>query len=199
MRKGLLVLVSGPSGTGKGTVCNLLREKHPELAYSIYATTRQPRPGEVDGVNYYFYDKAKFEAMIEAGELLEWANVYGNYYGTPKQAVLDRLEAGEDILLEIDTQGALNVMEAMPEGLYVFLLPPSLEELEKRLRGRGTETEESIARRLGAAKEEIGRAVKYRYVVVNDTVEKAEETIANIIAAEHNRTDLNEDLLKALK
>ena len=164
MRKGLLVLVSGPSGTGKGTVCNLLREKHPELAYSISATTRQPRPGEVDGVNYYFYDKAKFEAMIEAGELLEWANVYGNYYGTPKQAVLDRLEAGEDILLEIDTQGALNVMEAMPEGLYVFLLPPSLEELEKRLRGRGTETEESIARRLGAAKEEIGRAVKYRYV-----------------------------------
>ena len=199
MRKGLLVLVSGPSGTGKGTVCNLLREKHPELAYSISATTRQPRPGEVDGVNYYFYDKAKFEAMIEAGELLEWANVYGNYYGTPKQAVLDRLEAGEDILLEIDTQGALNVMEAMPEGLYVFLLPPSLEELEKRLRGRGTETEESIARRLGAAKEEIGRAVKYRYVVVNDTVEKADETIANIIAAEHNRTDLNEDLLKALK
>ena len=199
MRKGLLVLVSGPSGTGKGTVCNLLREKHPELAYSLSATTRQPRPGEVDGVNYYFYDKAKFEAMIEAGELLEWANVYGNYYGTPKQAVLDRLEAGEDILLEIDTQGALNVMEAMPEGLYVFLLPPSLEELEKRLRGRGTETEESIARRLGAAKEEIGRAVKYRYVVVNDTVEKAEETIANIIAAEHNRTDLNEDLLKALK
>ena len=199
MRKGLLVLVSGPSGTGKGTVCNLLREKHPELAYSISATTRQPRPGEVDGVNYYFYDKSKFEAMIEAGELLEWANVYGNYYGTPKQAVLDRLEAGEDILLEIDTQGALNVMEAMPEGLYVFLLPPSLEELEKRLRGRGTETEESIARRLGAAKEEIGRAVKYRYVVVNDTVEKAEETIANIIAAEHNRTDLNEDLLKALK
>ena len=199
MRKGLLVLVSGPSGTGKGTVCNLLREKHPELAYSISATTRQTRPGEVDGVNYYFYDKAKFEAMIEAGELLEWANVYGNYYGTPKQAVLDRLEAGEDILLEIDTQGALNVMEAMPEGLYVFLLPPSLEELEKRLRGRGTETEESIARRLGAAKEEIGRAVKYRYVVVNDTVEKAEETIANIIAAEHNRTDLNEDLLKALK
>ena len=199
MRKGLLVLVSGPSGTGKGTVCNLLREKHPELAYSISATTRQPRPGEVDGVNYYFYDKAKFEAMIEAGELLEWANVYGNYYGTPKQAVLDRLEAGEDILLEIDTQGALNVMEAMPEGLYVFLLPPSLEELEKRLRGRGTETDESIARRLGAAKEEIGRAVKYRYVVVNDTVEKAEETIANIIAAEHNRTDLNEDLLKALK
>ena len=199
MRKGLLVLVSGPSGTGKGTVCNLLREKHPELAYSISATTRQPRPGEGDGVNYYFDDKAKFEAMIEAGELLEWANVYGNYYGTPKQAVLDRLEAGEDILLEIDTQGALNVMEAMPEGLYVFLLPPSLEELEKRLRGRGTETEESIARRLGAAKEEIGRAVKYRYVVVNDTVEKAEETIANIIAAEHNRTDLNEDLLKALK
>lgn len=199
MRKGLLILISGPSGTGKGTVCDLLRQKHPEISYSISATTRQPRPGEQDGVNYYFYTKEKFREMIDQGQLLEWAEVYGNFYGTPKQKVLDRLEAGEDILLEIDTQGALNVMKVMPEGLFIFLLPPSLEELAARLKGRGTETEESLHRRLGAAVDEIKLATKYRYVVVNDKVEDAEETIANIIEAEHHRSDLNESLLTKLQ
>ena len=199
MRKGLLILISGPSGTGKGTVCDLLRQKHPEISYSISATTRQPRPGEQDGVNYYFYTKEKFQEMIDQGQLLEWAEVYGNFYGTPKQKVLDRLEAGEDILLEIDTQGALNVMKVMPEGLFIFLLPPSLEELAARLKGRGTETEESLHRRLGAAVDEIKLATKYRYVVVNDKVEDAEETIANIIEAEHHRSDLNESLLAKLQ
>lgn len=199
MRKGLLILISGPSGTGKGTVCDLLRQKHPEISYSISATTRQPRPGEQDGVNYYFYTKEKFREMIDQGQLLEWAEVYGNFYGTPKQKVLDRLEAGEDILLEIDTQGALNVMKVMPEGLFIFLLPPSLEELAARLKGRGTETEESLHRRLGAAVDEIKLAAKYRYVVVNDKVEDAQETIANIIEAEHHRSDLNESLLAKLQ
>lgn len=199
MRKGLLILISGPSGTGKGTVCDLLRQKHPEISYSISATTRQPRPGEQDGVNYYFYTKEKFREMIDQGQLLEWAEVYGNFYGTPKQKVLDRLEAGEDILLEIDTQGALNVMKVMPEGLFIFLLPPSLEELAARLKGRGTETEESLHRRLGAAVDEIKLATKYRYVVVNDEVEDAQETIANIIEAEHHRSDLNESLLAKLQ
>ena len=199
MRKGLLILISGPSGTGKGTVCDLLRQKHPEISYSISATTRQPRPVEQDGVNYYFYTKEKFREMIDQGQLLEWAEVYGNFYGTPKQKVLDRLEAGEDILLEIDTQGALNVMKVMPEGLFIFLLPPSLEELAARLKGRGTETEESLHRRLGAAVDEIKLATKYRYVVVNDKVEDAEETIANIIEAEHHRSDLNESLLAKLQ
>lgn len=199
MRKGLLILISGPSGTGKGTVCDLLRQKHPEISYSISATTRQPRPGEQDGVNYYFYTKEKFREMIDQGQLLEWAEVYGNFYGTPKQKVLDRLEAGEDILLEIDTQGALNVMKVMPEGLFIFLLPPSLEELAARLKGRGTETEESLHRRLGAAVDEIKLATKYRYVVVNDKVEDAQETLANIIEAEHHRSDLNESLLAKLQ
>ena len=199
MRKGLLILISGPSGTGKGTVWDLLRKNHPEISYSISATTRQPRPGEQDGVNYYFYDKEKFRQMIDAGELLEWAEVYGNYYGTPKQKVLDRLNAGEDILLEIDTQGALNVMKAVPEGLFIFLLPPSLEELANRLKGRGTETEESLQRRLGAAVDEIKIAHNYRYVVVNDKVEAAEKAIAGIIEAEHHRTDLNEELLAGLQ
>ena len=199
MRKGLLILISGPSGTGKGTVCDLLRQKHPEISYSISATTRQPRPGEQDGVNYYFYTKDKFREMIDQGQLLEWAEVYGNFYGTPKQKVLDRLEAGEDILLEIDTQGALNVMKVIPKGLFIFLLPPSLEELAARLKGRGTETEESLHRRLGAAVDEIKLATKYRYVVVNDKVEDAQETIAKIIEAEHHRSDLNESLLAKLQ
>lgn len=137
--------------------------------------------------------------MIDQGQLLEWAEVYGNFYGTPKQKVLDRLEAGEDILLEIDTQGALNVMKVMPEGLFIFLLPPSLEELAARLKGRGTETEESLHRRLGAAVDEIKLATKYRYVVVNDKVEDAQETIAKIIEAEHHRSDLNESLLAKLQ
>ena len=137
--------------------------------------------------------------MIDQGQLLEWAEVYGNFYGTPKQKVLDRLDAGEDILLEIDTQGALNVMKVMPEGLFIFLLPPSLEELAARLKGRGTETEESLHRRLGAAVDEIKLATKYRYVVVNDKVEDAQETIANIIEAEHHRSDLNESLLAKLQ
>lgn len=199
MRKGLLILISGPSGTGKGTVCDLLRQKHPEISYSISATTRQPRPGEQDGVNYYFYSREKFQEMISQGQLLEWAEVYGNFYGTPKQQVIDRLEAGEDILLEIDTQGALNVMKLMPDGLFIFLLPPSLEELASRLKGRGTETEESLKRRLGAAVDEIKLAKKYRYVVINDQVEKAQEKIANIIEAEHHRSDLNESLLEKLQ
>ena len=134
------MVVSGPSGTGKGTVCGELLAQTPELAYSISATTRKPREGEVDGKNYYFMDKAQFEKMIEEGGFLEYANVYGNYYGTPLGKIEERLAAGEDILLEIDTQGALNVMKKCPDGLFIFLLPPSIGELERRIRGRGSET-----------------------------------------------------------
>ena len=139
MRQGCLIVVSGPSGTGKGTVCSALLSAHPEIAYSISATTRSPREGERHGVNYYFLTKPVFETMISEGELLEWATVYGNYYGTPLQPIKEKLAAGQDILLEIDTQGALKVQERFPDGVFIFLLPPSLMELERRIRGRGTE------------------------------------------------------------
>lgn len=196
MKKGCLIVVSGPSGTGKGTVCSALLTAHPEIAYSISATTRAPREGEKHGVNYYFLTKPVFETMMAEGALLEWAEVYGNYYGTPLQPIKEKLAAGQDILLEIDTQGALQVQERFPDGVFIFLIPPSFVELERRIRGRGTEDETSLNRRLNAAREEIGVAHQYHYVVVNDEVENAVAKIASILTAEHCRVEDNQDLLR---
>ena len=198
MKKGLLIVVSGPSGTGKGTVCSELLSQAQDLAYSISATTRQPRAGEVEGKNYYFMDKADFEKKIAEGGFLEYANVYGNYYGTPLAKIEERLAAGEDILLEIDTQGALNVMKKCPDGLFIFLVPPSLAELERRIRGRGSETAESLAKRMGSAKKEIEDGRKYGYVVVNDTVKKAVSRIMAIRTAEHCRVEKNQEIFEEL-
>ena len=198
MSKGLLIVVSGPSGTGKGTVCSELLSQAQDLAYSISATTRQPRAGEVDGKNYYFMDKADFEKKIAEGGFLEYANVYGNYYGTPLGKIEERLAKGEDILLEIDTQGALNVMKKCPDGLFIFLVPPSLAELERRIRGRGSETEKSLQKRMGSACKEIEDGRKYSYVVVNDTVKHAVQRILAIRAAEHCRLDRNQEIFEEL-
>ncbi|BAL83281.1 putative guanylate kinase [Selenomonas ruminantium subsp. lactilytica TAM6421] len=198
MNKGLLIVVSGPSGTGKGTVCSELLNQAQDLAYSISATTRQPRAGEVDGKNYYFMDKADFEKRIAEGGFLEYANVYGNYYGTPLAKIEERLGKGEDILLEIDTQGALNVMEKCPDGLFIFLVPPSIAELERRIRGRGSETEESLRKRMGSARKEIEDGRKYGYVVVNDTVKNAVNRILAIRTAEHCRVDKNQNIFEEL-
>ena len=198
MRKGLLVVVSGPSGAGKGTICQALLEKTP-LAYSVSATTRKPRAGEVDGKSYYFLSVEAFEEMIEKDELLEWAKVYDNYYGTPLKKVEEKLAAGEDILLEIDTQGAMKVREKFPEGVYIFILPPSLAELERRIRGRDTETEDVLRKRLAAAIDEIEAGKCYKYVVTNDEVDGAVDSVCAILAAERRLVARNGELFDEIE
>ena len=198
MRKGLLVVVSGPSGAGKGTICQALLEKT-TLAYSVSATTRKPRAGEVDGESYYFLSVEAFEKMIEKDELLEWAKVYDNYYGTPLKKVEEKLAAGEDILLEIDTQGAMKVREKFPEGVYIFILPPSLAELERRIRGRDTETEDVLQKRLAAAIDEIEAGKCYKYVVTNDEVDGAVDSVCAILAAERRLVARNGELFDEIE
>ena len=198
MQKGLLLVVSGASGTGKGTVCKKLLEEIPTLFYSISATTRQPRTGETDGVEYFFISVDEFKNWIAEEKFLEYAEVYGNFYGTPIHKIEERLQRGEDVLLEIDIQGALNVMKKRPDGVYIFLLPPSLEELANRIKGRGSESPETFSRRFNAAKNEIATGEKYQYVVVNDTVDAAVEKIKSIIAAEHCKVNRNEFLFEKL-
>ena len=191
--RGLLIVISGASGTGKGTVCKKILADLPQVAYSISATTRKPRPGEVDGKEYYFLSVDEFKAWIAEEKFLEYAEVYGNYYGTPFNKIEERLNHGEDIILEIDVQGALNVKKKCPEGVYIFLLPPSLKELKRRIEGRGTETPESLARRLKNAVAEIKIGLEYDYVVVNDTIDNAAEQIKAILTAERLKVSRNAD------
>ncbi|WP_128894312.1 guanylate kinase [Longirhabdus pacifica] len=185
MHKGLLIVLSGPSGVGKGTVCAALRKKMTNLVYSISATTRSPRKGEQDSVNYFFKSKQEFEDMIGRGEMLEWAKYVDNYYGTPAKFVEETTESGKDIILEIDVKGAMQVKEKCPNGVFIFLVPPSLNELRSRIENRGTENEATIQSRMVVAKEEINRLKSYDYVVVNDQIELASSRIESIIEAEH--------------
>ncbi|MEV0373497.1 guanylate kinase [Streptomyces sp. NPDC050636] len=166
-----LTVLSGPSGVGKSTVVAHLRKVHPEVWLSVSATTRKPRPGERHGVQYFFVEDEEFDKLIANGELLEWAEFAGNRYGTPRKAVLDRLEAGEPVLLEIDLQGARQVRESMEEAHLVFLAPPSWDELVRRLTGRGTEAPEVIERRLAAAKVELAAETEFDVTLVNTSVE----------------------------
>ena len=189
--RGLLIVISGASGTGKGTVCKKLLADLPEVAYSISATTRKPRAGEVDGREYYFLSVDEFKAWIAEEKFLEYAEVYGNFYGTPLNKIEERINRGEDILLEIDVQGALNVKKKCPEGVYIFLLPPSLEELKRRIEGRGTENPESLSRRLKNAVAEIKIGLEYDYVVVNDTIDNAAAQIKAILTAERLKVARN--------
>lgn len=183
--KGILFILSGPSGVGKGTVRERLFAKDPKLQYSISATTRSMRSGEVDGEDYFFKTKEQFEKMIANGDLLEYAQYVGNYYGTPKDFVEKQLASGQDVFLEIEVQGAKQVKENFSGGVFIFLMPPSLDELEKRIVGRGTESDELVMNRLQEAKNEIKMMNIYDYVVVNDTIDYAVENIQAIITAEH--------------
>ncbi|MET8679912.1 guanylate kinase [Streptomyces sp. NPDC004647] len=171
VRRPRLTVLSGPSGVGKSTVVAHMRKAHPEVWLSVSATTRKPRPGERHGVQYFFVDDEEFDKLVANGELLEWAEFAGNRYGTPRRAVLDHLEAGQPVLLEIDLQGARLVRESMPEAQLVFLAPPGWEELVRRLTGRGTEPPEVIERRLAAAKVELAAESEFDTTLVNTSVE----------------------------
>ena len=189
MKKGLMIVLSGPSGSGKGTVINALRERHPEIALSVSATTREPRPGEVEGVHYYYISKEEFERRINEGGMLEHNYYNSNYYGTPKSELERVTDNGHDIILEIDVNGAIQVKNIFPDAVAVMLIPPSASSLEARLRGRGTETEDVIIRRLEKAKEELRLLDKYDYLIINGD-NKADECAADleaIISAEHSR------------
>lgn len=183
MNKGLLIVVSGPSGCGKGTILAEVL-KNGDFYYSVSATTRDPRPGEVDGVNYSFLTKEKFEELINNDGMLEHACYCGNYYGTPKEQVMKNLENGKDVILEIEVQGALKVMETCPEAVFVFIMPPSIKELRRRLNKRGTEPEDVIEKRIAQAISEIKLANKYNYIMVNGELEKAIADLISIINAE---------------
>lgn len=188
--KGKLFIISGPSGAGKGTICKRLIDET-QVEISVSMTTRQPRAGEVDGKSYYFTTKEDFLKEVEADGFLEWAEVYGNYYGTPKAKVDEKLAAGIDVVLEIDIQGALNVKEAYPEGIFIFILPPSMAELRKRITGRGSETEESLKLRLSQTLKEVSYIDKYDYCVVNGELEEAVTRVKSIVIAEHSRVSQN--------
>lgn len=181
---GLLIIISGPSGAGKGTICKSLLQHRPDIFYSISATTRSPRDGEQDGVSYYFKSKEEFEEMLARDEFLEWARVYDNYYGTPKAPVAEAIAAGKDVILEIDVQGAMKVKEKAPEGVYVFIVPPSLELLRARIIGRATDTMEIINKRMDKALGELSKLYEYNYVVINDVLAQAVNKVECIIEAE---------------
>ena len=201
-KKGLLLVVSGPSGAGKGTICKVLMNRNNDLKLSVSATTRQPRNGEVEGENYYFLTHEKFNEMISKNEFLEYAQTYSNFYGTPKGPVMESLEKGQDVVLEIEMQGARQVKQIYPEAILIFVLPPSLNELESRLSSRGTETKEQMQERLSCAFEEIKQIKDYNYFIFNETNREVEAAIEieNIISAEKNRSArYEEEIIRKFK
>ncbi|MBR8830186.1 MAG: Guanylate kinase [Chroococcopsis gigantea SAG 12.99] len=184
MKSGQLIVITGPSGVGKGTLVKLLRERHQELALSVSVTTRNPRPGEQEGQNYYFVNREQFTRMMEAGQLLEWAEYAGNYYGTPRKQVQESLDSGKSLILEIELLGARQIGQMFPNAKRIFILPPSVEELTRRLRDRGDETESAIALRLARATEELAASAEFPIIIVNDDLDQALEQLEKAIWGE---------------
>lgn len=184
---GVLLVLSAPSGAGKGTLRQALARRRPDLLYGVSVTSRAPRPGEKEGRHYYFTDRENFQEMIASGQLVEWAEVYGNLYGTPREPMETWLRQGRDVIIEKDVQGARTLMERYPDAIYVFILPPSLQELRHRIEGRGTEAPEVVQQRLRSATDELSRVDNYDYVIVNDDVAAATDKLWAILTAERAR------------
>ena len=188
MKRGHLIVIAGPAAVGKGTVVSRIRELLPNIHLSVSATTRPPRPGEVDGEHYFFVSNEKFDSLVSGKEMLEWALVHGlNRYGTPRKPILEALEKGQDIILEIDVQGAKQIKTKLPEAILIFLLPPSWDELVRRLSGRGTESDAEQARRLATAKEEYAARDDFDFQIVNQNVNEAAEAVVNLLSEARNR------------
>ena len=199
MSRGILFVVSAPAGCGKDTILEKALAKEINLCYSVSATTRAMRAGETEGISYYFKSKEEFEKMIADGELLEHTEYCGNYYGTPKQTVKDSIELGQNVVLKIEIEGAENVKRLIPEAVLVFILPPTMQELKRRLHKRSTEDEETIERRLKQAEKEISFAENYDYIIVNEDLDKAVQDLISIVNAESFKTNRNKELIEALK
>lgn len=194
--RGLLIVISGPSGAGKGTICSELRKEMPNLVYSVSMTTRDPRVGEKEGINYFFRTKEQFEELLAQGDFLEYAKVYDNYYGTPKAHVMDLLDEGKHVILEIDIQGAMQVKDAFSDGVFIYIVPPSLSVLSNRLNGRETDAQDVINKRLSLASSELALAHRYDYIVVNDILDEAVEKVASILRAESCKISRNKEKIQ---
>jgi len=199
MKSGLLVVISGPAGVGKGSIVKEMMKLSDKVVLSVSATTRAPRPDERDGINYFFKSREQFEEMIRNNELIEWVEYCGNYYGTPKEFVMSEIEKGHIVILEIEVEGAASVKRLFPDSVLCFVLPPDYYELEKRLRGRGTEDEETINRRLTRAREEFRHIDDYDYIIINDTISSAAQRFMNIIESEQMKTHRNKELINKFK
>ena len=198
-KRGILVVVSGFSGAGKGTLMKEILRRYPNYALSVSMTTRAPREGEVDGVSYFFVDKNTFEETIENNGLIEYASYCGNYYGTPRAYVEEQLNAGKDVILEIEIQGALKIKDKYPDALLVFVMPPSVEELKRRLAGRGTETQDVIDARMARAVEEAEGIEAYDVIVVNDDLDECTQRLHSIISAAHSHPDRNKEFIETIR
>ena len=199
-RKGLLLVVSGPSGVGKGTLVKALMDRNSKIKMSVSATTREPRPGEIEGIHYFFKTEEEFKAMVDRGEFLEYIHVFGSkYYGTPRSFVEQHLASGFDVILEIDVQGAMKVKQSFPDAVLIFITAPSMSEIKSRLIGRGTETMEQVEKRFATAFEEVKMIPKYDYVVVNDVVDVAVHHMEAILEAERCRTGRSTYLSEAIE